>query len=132
MVHQIAYFDRAGLAQFHLRPASGEQVYIVDRMPREARLVRRRTGEILAKVDLAALQHLAEGSPTDYLDQFNLHIRIMLRVAMQKVAENAFNKLGRGRDLEHSSLTTTQRLRPLPNGTCIAEQRTVVAKHLLA
>src|SRR6185437_4117552 len=71
--------------------------------------------EVLPEVNLAALQH-RHGVAPGGLDQFHLHIGIVLGVAMQEHRLHAFDMLRRGADLEDADIAALQGLGVLADG----------------
>jgi hypothetical protein len=99
----------------------GKQVHRLQRMVRKARIAGlNRTKQILAQVNLAALEQ-SQGVRPDRLDQSHLHIWVAFRVTVQKLGDDAFDVLRRGRHLQHPRIAAPEQLRALAQGSRIVQ-----------
>ncbi len=88
--------------------------------------------QVLAKVNLAALEHALHAGPANGLDQFHLHMGEALHIEVQVVGHDAFDELGRGCHLQHARVTAPEPVRPLAHGLGVIQQGATLTQHLLA
>jgi hypothetical protein len=83
------------------------------------------------QMNVAALQHCGVINAMR-LDRPHLHARIPYSVTPQERREHVFDHLWRGRDLEHASITSAERLRSFADRGGMAQQTAAVREELIA
>ena len=85
----------------------------------------------LTKVDLTAFQH-SQNLPTASLGHLDVHVRIVLREAVQELRKHAFDVQQRGAHFQHADVATSQLLRSLAELGGVGQQTAAIAEQLLA
>jgi hypothetical protein len=125
--------DRSALSEHQRRMRSGKQVYRLQRVARKARIVGlNHAKQILAKVNLATLEHSEGVGPRNCLDHLDLHVGVTLRESVQEPGKGAFDELRGGRYLQYAPVAAPKLLRALADRAGAVQQTTAVAKQLLA
>ena len=102
------------------------------RQASEAVIVRlQRVDRALRNMQVAPLQH-GQQLGADHVEQFHLHVRIVLRVSMQKRRYGTFQVLRRGGNLEHAGVTPPQELGLFSYRVGIVQQPPAMPEQLLA
>jgi tripartite-type tricarboxylate transporter receptor subunit TctC len=130
---ELGNLDCSALAERRRRAIGGKQVYDLQRVARKARIAwRNRAEQILAKMNLAALEHSQGVGPRNCLPQLHQHVGVTLRVSVQEIGNGAFDELRGGCHLQRPGVAPPQQLRALADRAGVVQQTAAIDKQLLA